>query len=123
MHIKDLNQIDERSKTIAEITKAVCKQPIPSESVHKTPGTWASMFEASQAPNINNHNHHSQDNNNFRNDSDINIIVLINPGDNEMNLTISTNTKLQEIRGIIAVNYPNSIVHGQAFFAGTNIKR
>lgn len=99
MPIKDLDEIPLRSKKIQEISQEAFKLPIPSTNFR------------THLPNT-----HFLDS---VNTPDISLTVHITTGDLEMKININPFAKLSEIRGIIARDYPESILSHQVFVSAT----
>jgi len=99
MRIDDLEQMPQRSKTIQSIAGEAFALTIPTTD-------FKSRF-----PNIDFLRQGTV--------ADINLTVHITTGDIEMKICISPVAKLSEVRGIIARNYPGSIVGNQMFKSTT----
>lgn len=99
MRIDDLEQMPERSKTIQTIASEAFVLNVPNTDFR------------SRFPNIDFLRQGTV--------ADINLTVHITTGDIEMKICISPMAKISEVRGIIARNYPGSIVANQVFKSTT----
>jgi len=105
--IKDIDELDDRSARIVNLTSEVYNKPLPSTEAFESNPINADEILRISSPTK-------------KFERTVNLTVIITCNDIEMNFGLEPNTKLFHVRGIIALHYPTSTISNQKFYLSGN---